>query len=72
MKIAKIACMLLSTSMAATEAQQKTPGIDDKEMKLSQSFASAFNMAPPKMMNTTILPNGKETCPEPAAQLTYE
>lgn len=45
--------------------------LDDKETKLSQSFASAFNMEPPKLMTTKPLPQGAEGgCPNPGQMLT--
>ncbi len=46
--------------------------MDEKETKLSQSFASAFQMAPPKLMTTKPLPGaGAGACPAPGKALTY-
>ena len=45
--------------------------LDDKETKLSQSVASAFNMEAPKLMTTDKLPEGsKGGCPKPGKMLT--
>jgi len=39
---------------------------DTKEQKLSQSFADAFQMAPPKLMKTKPLPGATDgKCPSP-------
>ena len=68
MKIARVAALLLAVS-SATKIQDKEN--DDKDMKLAQSFASAMNMEPPKLMTTQPLPNaGKDECPNPGAKLT--
>ena len=59
MKMLQVATMLLASSSAKDD-------LDDKETKLSQSFASAFQMEPPKLMTTKPLPKGsKDTCPGP-------
>ena len=63
---------MLLASTSATKLEENKD-LDDKEIKLSQSFASAFNMEPPKLMTTKPLPgskNGKDTCPSPGQQLT--
>jgi hypothetical protein len=61
MKIARVAALLLAVS-SATKLQDKEN--DDKDMKLAQSFTSAMNMVPPKLMTTKPLPNaGKDECP---------
>ena len=47
--------------------------LEDKETKLSQSFASAFNMEPPKLMTTKPLPAaGKNACPNPGLKLSSD
>ena len=48
MKMMNVATMLI----ACTHAKD----LDDKETKLSQSVASAFNMEAPKLMTTDKLP----------------
>lgn len=60
--------MLLATGSASR--LDKTE-LEDRETKLSQSFATAFNMAPPKLMTTGTLPAaGKNSCPAPGSMLT--
>ena len=67
MKMLKVATMLLASAAATKLADAQ----DDKDMKLSQSFASAFNMEPPKLMTTKPLPQGAKTgCPTPGQMLT--
>ena len=51
----KIATMLLA-STSANQLNANAKDLDDKETKLSQSFAAAFNMEPPKLMTTKPLP----------------
>ena len=47
----KVASALLAAT-SASEMHQSGAGLDDKETKLSQSFASAFAMQAPKVMST--------------------
>ena len=69
MKMLKVATMLLASTSATKLGESKD--LDDKESKLSQSFASAFNMEPPKLMTTKPLPAaGKDACPNPGKKLT--
>ena len=69
MKMLKVATMLLASASATKLGESKD--LDDKESKLSQSFASAFNMEPPKLMTTEPLPQaGKDACPKPGQKLT--
>ena len=64
MRMNYVAAMLLASTNAAQLGDAKD--LDDKETKLSQSFASAFNMEPPKLMTTKPLPQGaKDGCPTP-------
>lgn len=57
----------------AQHRQHKFSELDEKENKLSQSFATAFQMAPPKLMTTKPLPGaGKGGCPTGAKSLTYK
>ena len=89
MKLVSVAAMLIASADATSlnaEAQShsklhlganvlKSFEDDSREMKLSQSFASAFQMAPPRLMTTQPLPgagNGTVTCPSPGKSLTYE
>ena len=66
MKMLKVATMLLASATATKLAESKD--LDDKETKLSQSFASAFNMEPPKLMTTSPLPQGAQGgCPKPGS-----
>ena len=69
MKMMRVAALLLASSSATQVGESKD--LDDKETKLSQSVASAFNMEAPKLMNTKPLPNaGKDECPNPGQVLT--
>ena len=69
MRMNYVAAMLLASTNAAQLGDAKD--LDDKETKLSQSFASAFNMEPPKLMTTKPLPQGaKDGCPTPGQMLT--
>ena len=73
MKNAKVAAMLMACTEASSLRSLKTEDLDDKDSKLSQSFASAFQMEAPKLMTTTPLPNaGKGACPGPGQKLTSE
>ena len=64
----KVATMLLASTSAA---ELSKADLEDKDSKLSQSFASAFNMVPPKLMTTKPLPNaGKDECPAQGTKLT--
>lgn len=74
MKMVSVAAMLLACTQATEVNSEllKSFADDAKEQKLSQSFAEAFEMAPPKLMSTKTLPgssNGK--CPTPGKQLTW-
>jgi hypothetical protein len=54
----------VATMLVACAGANSAP--DDKESKLSQSFASAFQMEPPKLMTTDALPTAtNSTCPAP-------
>jgi cell division septation protein DedD len=72
MKMLKVACMLL----ACTDGTKigRSDDIENRDTKLSQSLATAFQMEPPKLMNQGDLPeaslNGK--CPSPGQMLTKE
>jgi len=75
MKIAQVAAMLLAcTDATSLHSRTRTNDIEDRDTKLSQSVASAFNMEPPKLMNSGDLPkasmNGK--CPAPGQKLTSD
>jgi len=54
MKMINVATMLLACTEATKLKEDKD--LDDKETKLSQSVASAFNMEAPKLMTTDKLP----------------
>ena len=77
MKMLQVAGMLLAcTDASQLESQSNHHShklvLEDKETKLSQSFANAFQMAPPKLMTTKPLPGaGKGGCPAEAKKLTY-
>jgi hypothetical protein len=63
--------------MACTDASSlrslKSEDLEDKETKLSQSVASAFQMEAPKLMTTTPLPAAsKGACPGPGKKLTSD
>ena len=59
MSMFKVAAMLVACAGANSAP-------DDKESKLSQSFASAFQMEPPKLMTTDALPTATNGgCPAP-------
>ena len=69
MKMMRVAALLLASSSATQVGDAKD--LDDKETKLSQSVASAFNMEAPKLTNTKPLPNaGQDECPNPGQVLT--
>ena len=80
MKMLKVAAMLLACT-DATEINSHTHSNlaikiskeDERENMLSQSFSSAFNMVPPKLMTTKPLPGAgiNGTCPTGGSQLTY-
>ena len=55
MKIAKVAAMLIACTNG-TKLQSRSNDIEDREAKLSQSVATAFQMEPPKLMNQGDLP----------------
>mgnify|MGYP006096885791 CR=1 FL=1 len=81
MKIMKVAAMLLACTQGTSLENQHqhrlskaSSGIDEKEQRLSQSFASAFKMSDrsPKLMNAGDLPvAGKGGCPAPAKELKH-
>ena len=92
MKIAKVACLLMTIETvmgAASETNShahsrahahahahsrlRKQDVEEKESRLSQSFATAFNMRPPKLMSgKSALPDpGRGGCPPGASQLTY-
>merc|ERR1719387_633902 len=64
--------MLLACTSASSERAVKISDLDERENKLSQSFAAAFLMVPPKLMTTGNLPDaGRTECPAPGAKLTF-
>ena len=68
MRMLKVAAMLIAcTEGARLEISSKSDDIDDKESKLSQSVATAFQMEPPKLMNQGSLPEASKNgaCPKP-------
>lgn len=73
MKFLTVAQMLLCVSQVdALENSKSVSDLMDREQKLSQSFASAFQMQPPKIMTTNPLPGaGTTKCPAPAVELTF-
>ena len=74
MKIAKVAAMLLACTSASTTRERavKISDLDERENKLSQSFAAAFLMVPPKLMTTQPLGDaGRGACPSTGTQLTF-
>jgi hypothetical protein len=71
MKIAAVAAMLLACADANKLQQHHKKLDDERDTKLSQSFASAFNMVPPKLMNSGDLPTASANgCPTPGSDLT--
>ena len=70
-----VASMLLACSEAAKIGSKADEGEADREELLSNSVikAFAFNMNPPRLMNTT-LPKGAngQECPSPGVKLTNE
>ena len=71
MKIAQVAAALLACSNAMDVP--KSNDLEDKENKLAQSFATAMNMEPPKLMATNgLTQGGKDKCPAPGVMLTNE
>ena len=67
MKSFKVAVTLLTCSqgISVNANAEKGNDLEDKEAKLSQSFISAFNMKPPKLMNTSPLTKANINCPTP-------
>ena len=68
MKMVSVAAMLLACTQGTQLESQllKSFDADTKEQKLSQSFADAFQMAPPKLMKTKPLPGSTDgKCPSP-------
>merc|ERR1719498_1398804 len=73
MKFASVSALLLASSEAHQINHLKSFEDEAHEQKLSQSFASAFHMAPPKLMTVDGLPlAGKNGCPTPGVALTNE
>ena len=71
MKNAKVAAALMACSNAMSVP--KSSDLDDRENKLAQSFATAMNMEPPKLMATGgLTQGGKDVCPQPGVMLTNE
>ena len=71
MKIVSVAAMLLACTDGAKVNVAKTGDLEDKETKLSQSIATAFNMKPPKLMNATMPASNKLLCPPGGVTLNY-
>ena len=71
-----VASMLLACSDAAKISNKADEGETNREELLSNSIikAFAFNMEPPRLMNTTALPKGEngQECPSPGVKLTNE
>ena len=68
MRMLKVAAMLIAcTEGTKLETHSRTDDIDDRESKLSQSVATAFQMEPPKLMNSGDLPQASKNgaCPKP-------
>ena len=69
----KVAAMLIACGQGAqlNAENHRHHDIDEREVKLSQSIAEAFQMAPPMLMNTDGLPDASYGgCPAPGSRLT--
>ena len=73
MKLLKVTAALVACAQSAMTTTHKHSELEEKEQRLSQSFASAFTMVPPKLMPKN--PDaGKGACPvgEKIKMLTYK
>ena len=71
MKMSYVAALLLANTSAIHV--NKGHAAEEHETQLAQSFATALNMAPPKLMSTEGMTNGgKDQCPVGGTELTYD
>ena len=71
MKMSYVAALLLANASAIHV--NKGHAAEEHETQLAQSFATALNMAPPKLMSTEGMTNGgKDQCPVGGTELTYD
>ena len=73
MKLLKVTAALVACAQSAMTTTHKHSELEEKEQRLSQSFASAFTMVPPKLMPKN--PDaGKGACPvgKKIKKLTYK